>query len=98
MANPYLYMAAQVHAGLDGIQRQRPPPPATEAPYGAGDSLLPGTLGDALEALQRDDALHAGFGPPFVEHYLQVKRHEVLRFDAAADKDDWQRREYFSRF
>jgi glutamine synthetase len=34
MANPYLYMASQIHAGLDGLQRQlAAAPTATEAPY-----------------------------------------------------------------
>jgi len=60
--------------------------------------LLPSSLADALAALQRDEALCAAFGRPFVEHYLQIKQHELQRYAAAADKDDWQRREYFSRF
>ncbi len=98
MANPYLYVAAQVHAGLDGLRRQLLPPPATESPYASSDSLLPGNLSDALGALAQDAALCGGFGPAFVEHYLQVKRQEVQRFDAAQDKGDWQAREYFSRF
>ena len=98
LANPYLYIAAQVHAGLDGIARALQPPPATESPYAGDDRLLPSSLADALAALQRDEALCAAFGRPFVEHYLQVKQHELQRHAAAADKDDWQRREYFSRF
>jgi glutamine synthetase len=98
MANPYLYIAAQVHAGLDGMQRELVPPPATDAPYAAQGTLLPTSLAEALDALQQDDALCRAFGAAFVEHYLQVKRHEVQRHETALDKDAWQRREYFSRF
>ncbi|MDP1531972.1 MAG: glutamine synthetase family protein, partial [Rubrivivax sp.] len=46
MANPYLCIAAQIHAGLDGIQRQLTAPPATEAPYGDGGPALPASLGE----------------------------------------------------
>ena len=98
MANPYLYIASQVHAGLDGIERALQAPPAAESPYAGGDRRLPGSLADALAALQRDELLCGAFGQPFVGHYLQIKQHEVQRFGAAPDKDDWQRREYFSRF
>src|ERR1041385_6076221 len=33
LANPYLYMASQIYAGLDGIARGLDLGPATEAPY-----------------------------------------------------------------
>lgn len=35
MANPYLYIASQIHSGLDGIARRLDPGPATESPYAA---------------------------------------------------------------
>jgi glutamine synthetase len=98
LANPYLYIAAQIHAGLDGLARALRPPPATESPYAGQDRLLPASLADALAALQRDESLCAGFGQAFIDHYLQIKQHELQRHAAAADHDEWQRREYFSRF
>jgi len=98
LANPYLYIAAQIHAGLDGLARALRPPPATESPYAGQDRLLPASLADALAALQRDEPLCAGFGQAFIDHYLQIKQHELQRHAAAADQDEWQRREYFSRF
>ncbi len=33
LANPYLYMASQIHAGLDGIARKLEPGPSADAPY-----------------------------------------------------------------
>ena len=36
-ANPYLYLASQVHAGLDGIARRLKAPPATDAPYAGSE-------------------------------------------------------------
>ena len=96
-ANPYLYMASQIHAGLDGLDRQLKPPPATEAPYAPDAERIPTSLPDALAALQADAALVAGFGQEFVRYLCRVKQSEQQRFEQAEDKLDFQRREYFSR-
>lgn len=96
-ANPYLYFAAQVHAGLDGIARKLKAPPATDAPYGGGGESLPTSLGEALAALRADDVLCEAFGRGFVDYFSRIKQSEQQRFDAAEDKDDFQRREYFAR-
>jgi glutamine synthetase len=97
-ANPYLYMAAQIHAGLDGIERQLRAPPATQAPYAEGDARIPTSLGEALAALHNDTALAGAFGAGFVDYLVRVKQSELTRYELADDKDDFQRREYFSRF
>lgn len=98
-ANPYLYMAAQIHAGLDGIERRLQAPEATQSPYaGGGVTLLPTSLGEALQALQADQVLCDAFGQAFISYFGQVKHAEQKRFDEAADQDEFQRREYFSRF
>ena len=47
-ANPYLYMAAQIHAGLDGLARGLTPPRATESPYASDAEMIPTNLPDAL--------------------------------------------------
>jgi glutamine synthetase len=96
-ANPYLYLASQVHAGLDGIQRRLPAPAATDAPYAGTGEQLPTSLGDALQALAADARLCAAFGDNFIRYFTRIKQSEQRRFDEASDKDDFQRREYFSR-
>ena len=97
-ANPYLYMASQIHAGLDGIERKLKTPPATDSPYDAGNKLLPTSLGEALDALKADATLCGAFGDGFIKYFDRVKRSELDRYEQAQDKDDFQRREYFSRF
>ena len=97
-ANPYLYIASQIHAGLDSVARQLKAPPASIAPYDAGNDKLPTSLGEALDSLQADDALVRGLGQEFVGYYTRIKQQELRRFGDAEDKLDWQRREYFSRF
>lgn len=97
-ANPYLYIASQIVAGLDGLQRRLAPPRATDAPYAGRGRLLPTTLGAALEAFESDAVMSAAWGPAFAHSLVQIKRSELARHDAAEDKAEWQRREYFSRF
>ncbi|MES2999325.1 MAG: glutamine synthetase family protein [Pseudomonadota bacterium] len=97
-ANPYLYFASQIHAGMDGIARELKAPQATDAPYGADAARLPTSLSEALEALGADDALNEAFGAAFIEYFTRIKRSDAQRWDDVQDKDDFQRREYFARF
>ena len=96
-ANPYLYIASQIHAGLDGINRGLRAAPATDAPYGPAAEKLPGNLGEALQALRRDAVLIGGFGADFVDYFARVKQSEITRHNDADDQAEWQRREYFGR-
>ena len=96
-ANPYLYMAAQIHAGLDGLHKTLQPPPASETPYADGSEKIPTSLPEGLQALEADAALCEGFGPDVVHHFCRVKRSEIERHAQADDKTDFERREYFAR-
>ncbi len=98
MANPYLYIAAQVYAGLDGLRRRLEPPPATDSPYAAAPVMLPTTLAEALDALAADEVMQQGLGTPMARVIETVKRQELARYAAAEDRDLWLRREYFSRY
>ena len=96
-ANPYLYIAAQACAGLDGIERGLRPPRATEAPYAPGAQPLPTRMDQALQALEADTELARALGSDFVSHYLHVKRAEWRRWEQAQDREAFERTEYFSR-
>jgi glutamine synthetase len=98
MANPYLYMASQVHAGLDGLRRRLQPPPATDDPYGEQANRLPTSLDAALDALEGSAVMAEGFGADLLRLLVRIKRAESLRHAQAEDADEWQRREYFSRY
>ena len=103
LANPYLYMASQIHAGLDGIARKLKPGPSADAPYKVSAVPLPGSLGEALAALDDSACYRKAFGDAFVDYFLRIKRAEIARCDAesggrAADANDvtaWEHREYF---
>jgi glutamine synthetase len=94
--NPYLYIASQLVAGLDGIRRELDPGPPTSEPYDTPATLLPSSLAEALCALDEDAGLREGMGEHFVDYYLALKRAEVARFEATVT--DWEQREYFGLF
>ena len=73
LANPYLYMASQIHAGLDGIARKLDPGPSADAPYEKSAEPLPASLAEALAALTRSECFRAGFGEAFVDYYARIK-------------------------
>jgi len=98
MANPYLYFAAQIHAGLDGIEHALAPPPAASSPYAGAGEALPASLGEALDALAGDAALVRAFTPEVTDWFTRIKRAEIARHAAADDSAAWQAREYFARF
>ena len=95
-ANPYLYIASQVHAGLDGVVRELDPGPSADAPYRTQAQMLPRSLAEALDALADDTAMRAGFGADFVDYFLRIKRAEIARFEQ--EVTDWEHREYLDLF
>ena len=92
-ANPYLYMASQLVSGLDGIDKELDPGPASEDPYQAEARPLPGSLMEALAALGADELFAAAFGEQVVDWIVTLKRSEVERY--LAEVSDWEQREYF---
>ncbi|TWT06023.1 glutamine synthetase family protein [Reyranella sp. CPCC 100927] len=95
-ANPYLYMASQVLAGLDGLKRKLDPGPSADTPYEADAELLPKSLGEAVAALRADACFREGLGAGFIDYYARIKEAEVARFQA--EVTEWEQREYFELF
>jgi glutamine synthetase len=104
-ANPYLYMASQIHAGLDGMARKRDPGPSADTPYETKAQLLPKDLGEALAALRGSELFCKSFGENFVDYYAHLKEAELARFTAEAGGGGgeagvtaWEQNEYFDLF
>ena len=92
-ANPYLAMAAQIAAGLDGMDRALDPGPAATAPYDGEAVPLPQSLPAALDALRVDSCYAAAFGAFFVDYFVRLKQAEIDRF--LAEVTEWEHTEYF---
>jgi glutamine synthetase len=82
--NPYLAFAAYLHAGLDGIQRQLDPgEPNLGNMYALSLEemtrrkirVLPQSLNEALDELDRDEVIQSALGPIYPE-FLKLKRME----------------------
>ncbi|TDC65265.1 glutamine synthetase [Micromonospora sp. KC207] len=95
-ANPYLYIAAQVVSGLDGIARRMELRPPTASPYDEAAPLLPRSLGEAVAALEIDEVFRAALGDVVVDWYVHLKRTEYERY--LRHVSDWEQREYFGLF
>ena len=95
-ANPYLYLASQLHSGLNGVDAELVAPPSADDPYTADAARLPTSLGAALDALTADEGLTKAMGEQFVSYYLAIKRAELARFERAVT--DWEHNEYFDLF
>jgi glutamine synthetase len=103
-ANPYLYMASQIYAGLDGIGEKRNPGPSADTPYETKAQALPKTLGEAVAALRSSEVFRKGFGDAFVDYFARLKEAEYARFTSEApggeggDITAWEQNEYFDLF
>ncbi|MGH3251482.1 MAG: glutamine synthetase family protein [Trebonia sp.] len=109
-ANPYLYLAASLAAGMDGVTRGLTPPPPVEAdPYAAeGLVRLPTSLAAAVKSLDGDSFYRGAFGEKLVDYLVMMKRAEIARYEAALaeagktdspdEVTDWEMREYFEFF
>jgi glutamine synthetase len=99
--NPYLAFAAMLEAGLDGIkQKMEPPAPVSDDVYEystkelaeRGIATLPGTLGEALQALADDPVIRQALG----DHVYQVfQRAKAAEWDEyRLQVTDWERQRY----
>jgi glutamine synthetase len=90
-ANIYLTEAALALAGLDGIRKKiEPPPPVDQNIYHLtpaqrkelGIRELPGSLAEALDALESDRAfLRPAFASSLLDTYIEMKREEQLELN-----------------
>jgi glutamine synthetase len=96
-ANPYLYMASQIVAGIDGLERQLElEPPTTGDPYVVDRPRLPRNLYEAIAALQKSELFETQFGADFTDYICRLKEFEMNRYMSTVT--DWEHREYFDVF
>jgi len=99
--NPYLAFAVMLQAGLDGIRRElTPPPPVEEDVYDFDFSrlkeldiaTLPGTLEEAINAIERDRVLQEALGEHAYKAFIRAKRVEWE--DYRIQVTDWELSRY----
>ena len=98
-ANPYLWLAANIAAGMDGMaEAAEPPPIVTDDPYAVDAPRLPQTLAEAVDALAASEVYRAAFGDSLVDYLVMMKRSEIEAHAQAADAGVWEMAEYFEMF
>jgi glutamine synthetase len=95
--NAYLAYAAQVGAGLYGIENKIEPPAEHKGNgYTAtGCDSMPRSLAEAIDLLASSKVAPKIFGRDVVDHYLNAARVEQAAYDAAVHA--WDRERYLER-
>jgi len=103
--NPYLAFAVMLKAGLDGIKNNlQPPEPVEENIYSLEDkdlaekniAVLPGSLSQAIDELNKDIILQNVLGKHLFERYVDVKTREWDEFKKQVT--DWEIETYLDTF
>lgn len=102
--NPYLTLAVCLAAGLDGIKRNLNPQKAVdynifhmtdEERKKAGIQYLPGTLLEAIEALEQDEFIKNVLGEHIASNYIKAKKAEWLSYRSQVT--EWEINQYLIR-
>lgn len=107
-ANPYLYILSQVVAGRAGIETEQQPPAPDDAPYTAERPMLPKSLPEALDALEKEPLFRRELGDTFIDYFVKLKRTEAGRYLSSLEEigdsfqsdepSTWEQNEYFDFF
>ncbi len=94
--NPYLAMAAQLAAGIKGIEEGLVLAPPTVGDAYQGDTAqIPQNLRDAMATLKASGMLRAAFGDDVITHYTRAAEWELEEFDRVVT--DWEIARGFER-
>jgi glutamine synthetase len=103
--NPYLALAVQLAAGLDGIENKIDPGPPLDTNVWAlsdaeraeiGLETLPVNLGDAVTALEQDEVILDALGDHIAGQFIQAKKAEWS--DYVASVSQWELDQYLASY
>lgn len=104
-SNTYLAFAAMIAAGLDGVEKGMTlAEPVEESLFemdaatvaSKGIRELPGTLGEALDELERDDVIREALGDHVFSRFVEAKRTEWDEYRSQVS--DWEVDRYLEEF
>jgi glutamine synthetase len=95
-SNPYLALGATIACGIAGLDRKASlPEPTTEDPSSLPAAVkrrrriraLPGSLREAVRALERSTTIRAAMGDLLFDAFLATRRGEIAAFEGASDEE-----------
>ncbi|PYP18774.1 MAG: type I glutamate--ammonia ligase [Gemmatimonadetes bacterium] len=104
-ANPYLALAVQLAAGLDGIeQKLTPPDPVNKNIFTMSFrerrrfriDELPRDLHEALDMLEKDDVIRDALGSHIYERFVEAKREEWQEY--IGQVSEWELDRYLGQY
>jgi glutamine synthetase len=104
-ANPYLAFAAMLAAGLDGIEKgMKLADPVEESLFEMtaervlekGIKEMPGSLGEAIDELERDEVVAEALGDHVLSHFIEAKRNEWDEYRMQVT--DWELDRYLEAY
>jgi glutamine synthetase len=104
-ANPYLALAVQLAAGLDGIKRKLiPPDPVNKNIFTMSFrerrkyriDELPRDLHEALDMLEKDDVIRDALGSHIYERFVEAKREEWQEY--IGQVSEWELDRYLGQY
>jgi glutamine synthetase len=104
-ADPYLSLAVQMAAGLDGVEhRLTPPDPVNRNIFEMSYrdrrhhriDDLPRDLHEALERLEKDDVIRAALGEHIYERFLEAKQREWQEY--IGQVSEWELERYLGQY
>ncbi len=95
--NPYLALAAQIAAGIAGIENEMKLEDEFVGDAYGGKNVrnIPSTLREATKELDKSKMLRDAFGDDVIDHYVHCARHEQSEFDRVVT--DWEVNRGFER-
>ncbi len=104
-ANPYLALAVQLAAGLDGVERKLTPTDPVDKnifemsfrerrKYRIDE--LPRDLHEALDCLERDEVIRAPLGEHIYERFVEAKREEWQEYIGRVS--EWELTRYLGQY
>jgi glutamine synthetase len=104
-ANPYLALAVQLAAGLDGVERKlTPPDPVNKNIFTMSHrerrryriDELPRDLHEALDCLEKNQVIRDALGEHIYERFVEAKRQEWLEYSAMVSQ--WEVDRYLGKY
>jgi len=95
-ANPYLALAVILTAGIQGITDSIEPAKNVLTKWSAANGVMPVTLSDAINELEKDNLIKEALGEDIAKKYVNIKKSEWNSY--CSQVTDWETERYLDKY